>query len=454
MKARILLLVAAVLGTILIAVPEAQACSCMASDPRDDLHASDGAFIGTYVGREPTDVTDPYADWDYIFETDKVFKGDIGDTIEVRAAADGAMCGLEYPEGATAALFVYLEEDVWHSDLCRTVDPEMLEVAATPFPAPDAEGPPRLLVGGSFGEVRVIALDKRGRTAGYGYGEGDALYMSMCPGGRRSVEMVGGYRNEQRRSVEVRRISDLKVVSKTSTPRSWSDNYVFPLGAVCTSGDGSAVVFARGFANDSQYTDLTRFEDGRSKRILRGTASEAALGRRRAFLASRKKIIVVDLQTGDKRLLRRYPWRVSHLGLSPDGTRLSFVMGASSSNEAEFVVARSRTGKVTARRGLEGESAYSRLAWVGDDKLLLRGSSRSALLYDRSLRLVASVDEWFPEAAVVDGCTLYGVGYGAVSKTSACDGGPTSLLREFFSPVTFALLSLPPETIIDAPPAP
>lgn len=452
MRARILLLVVAVLGTIFIAVPEVHACSCMASDPRDDLNGSDGAFIGTYVGREPTDVTDPYAEWDYIFETDKVFKGDIGETIEVRAAADGAACGLEYPEGATAALFVYLEEDVWHSGLCRTVSPEMLEVAASPFPAPDAEGPPRLLVGGSFGEVRVIALDRRGRTAGYGYGEGDALYMSLCPGGQRSVEMVGGYRNDEGRRVEVRRISDLKVVSSTSSPRSWTDNYVFPLGAVCTSEDGSAVVFARGFSNDALYTELTRFESGTAKVIHRGTTTEAALGRRKAFLAKRKKIVMVDLRSGDKRVLRRYPRRVSQLTLTPDGTRLSFVIGARS-REGELVVARSRTGKVTARR-LVGESVYSRLAWAGDDELVLRGSSRTALVYDRSLRLVASVDDWFSEMAVADGCALYGVGYGVVSKASACDGGAVSRVREFFSPVTFALFSLPPGTKIEAPPTP
>jgi len=73
MKQRVVFLVVAILGAMLIAIPDAKACSCMPSDPRDELHASDGAFVGQYIGREPADATDPFGEYDYIFETEKVW---------------------------------------------------------------------------------------------------------------------------------------------------------------------------------------------------------------------------------------------------------------------------------------------------------------------------------------------------------------------------------------------
>ena len=451
MKRRVALIVIALVGSLLIAIPEAQACSCMANDPRDSLHANDGAFSGTYVGREPVDLTDPYAEWDYVFETDKVYKGDIGETIEVRAPADGAGCGLEYSEGQAAALFVYTEEGVWYSDLCRTVPPELLEIAAAPFPEPDAEGPPVALVGGSFGEVRVIAVDGQGRTAGYGYGEGDALHMSLCPGGERSIEMVGAYLNDEQRSVDVRRLSDLKVQTTTLAPDRWLDEFAFPVDAVCTSEAGSAVVFSRGFADDTGYTELTRFEDGSAESILRSKARHGAVGTEYGFLGKRKKITKVDLVSGEQNPLRVFGQRVSHLALSPDNTRLALIVGARA-KDGKLLVLRTADGKVTARRELTGQSTFAKLEWADDESLLFWGLTRNAPLYSRSLRVKATVRDWFPENAVADGCTLYGAAYGVLIQASACEGGTGSVLREFFSPVTYSVLELPDGTEIDAPP--
>jgi hypothetical protein len=451
-KRRVCLVVVAVLGSLLIAIPDAKACSCMPSDPRDQLHAADGAFSGTYMGREPTDITDPYAEWDYIFETDTVYKGDIGETIEVRAPANGAGCGLEYAEGSAAALFATEEEGVWHSQLCQTIWPELLADAAAPFPAPDAEGPPVLLVGGSFGEVRVIALDAQGRTAGYGYGEGDALLMSLCPGGERSIEMVGGYSTEENRSVDVRRISDLSVEDTTGAPASWRDEYVFPLDAACISPEAETVVFARGFANDQRYTELRRFAGGSTELIQRGRASEAALGSKRAFLAQGKKIVAVDLAGGEKSLFRRFTRRITHLTLTPDGRRLAAISGAAS-EDGKLVVMRTSDGKVTARRTLDMEARYGSLEWAGDEALLLSGLAQRSPIYSRSLKVKALIKDWFPVSSVIDGCKLFGVGYGALATGSACADGTFEMKREFFSPVTYSLLRLPDGTEVNAPPA-
>ena len=379
MKRRVALIVIALVGSLLIAIPDAHACSCMASDPRDDLHAADGAFAGTYVGREPVDLTDPYADWDYHFETETVYKGDIGETIAVRAPSNGAGCGLEYSEGSPAALFVYLEEGVWHSELCRTVPQEILEIAAAPFPEPNAQGPPVALVGGSFGEVRVIAVDAQGRTAGYGYGDGDALLMSMCPGGQRSIEMVGAYLTQEERFVDVRSISDLEVVATTAAPGNWVDEFAFPIDVSCTDEQGSAVVFSRGYVDDANYTELTRFEDGSAESILRSTAKHGAVGRQYAFLGARKKVSKVDLCSGGRSLLRSFGQRASHLTLSPDNSRLALIVGART-DAGKLLVVRTDNGKVTARRELSSQASFAKLEWADDNSLLFWGLTQTSPL--------------------------------------------------------------------------
>ena len=451
LKTKILVLAVAVLGSILLVVPEAKACSCMQGDARDQLHASDGAFVGTYVGREPADAADPFGEYDYIFETEKVYKGDIGATVEVRAPENGAGCGLEYPEGARGALFAYLEEGVWRSDLCRTLPPKLLEEVSQPFPDPNAEGSPRFLVGGSFGEVRVLAVDARGRTAGYGYGEGDALHMSLCPGGGRSIEMVGDYGRDQERFVDVRRIRDLKVTSTTTAPAHWAADYAFPLGAACTNRAGDAVVLSRGYADDAHYTEVTRFVDGKTDVVHRGTAGEGAVTKKKVFLAEGRVLRVVDLATEEVRVLRRFDRRISHVTVSPDGSRLAGILGARSS-DGEMVVMRSRDGKGTALRGLDGETRFALLTWLSDNALMLAGLDRNAPVYDRSLRLLSHVTDWFPMSSVAQSCKLFGVGYGALAKTSLCGGGTPEIRRTYFSPVTNSLVALPRGTEVEAPP--
>ncbi|HEY7876436.1 MAG TPA: hypothetical protein VIG64_15080 [Actinomycetota bacterium] len=453
-KVRLLVLVAT-LAMPLVWMPSAKACSCAPSDPRDTLHATEGAFAGTYVGREPTDPADPYADYDYIFDTDEVYKGDVGDPVRVRSASNGAACGLEYAEGQSVALFLERDGETWRSSLCYTVDPERLEEAARPFPAPNAKGAARLLIGGSFGEVRVLAVDARGRTAGYGYGDGDALHLSACPGGKKTSEVVDSF-STFRPFVDVRRIADLEVRRTIKGPRSWRKESANAVEARCVSADGGTVVFARRFGGDGDEGDLVLFSENGAKVIASGSLDAAGLGRRSAYVARGREIVRVDYDTGERRSVGRLPRAVSALAVEPGGGLIAGVFGASYQNDdppAELFLMNGRSGRVQARHELERDDSGSGvLTWLDDDKLLFSRRFPNALVFGRDLDRTATLQDWFPIGSTAIRCKALGVGDGALVRSSACDGGGYQLVREFFSPVTYSILALPRDTKIDAPP--
>jgi len=115
------------------------------------------------------------------FQVDEEFKGDLGDTVVIRTPGTGAQCGLGGGVGSRMALFANEEEDHLTSSLGLQVSDSIMREVTSPFPAPDGRGDARLVIGGSFGETRVLALDRAGRILGYGYGEGDVQELSICP---------------------------------------------------------------------------------------------------------------------------------------------------------------------------------------------------------------------------------------------------------------------------------
>ena len=155
----------------------AHACSCLIGDPRDALHRSDGAFVGTLVERSEVDEQTSI----FTFEVETAVKGTIGTTIDVRSNSNGASCGLEVEIGQRIGLLLGIDEDgAWISNLCSQIDPEVLLSAAEPLPEPDGVGPVRFVVGGNLGENRLMALDRTGRTLAYGLGDGYARDVDMC----------------------------------------------------------------------------------------------------------------------------------------------------------------------------------------------------------------------------------------------------------------------------------
>lgn len=450
---RVALLVAAVLAaTPLLGVPKAGACSCIPSDPRDDLHAADGAFIGTYIGREPTDPTNPYADYDYIFETETVFKGDLGDVVRVRSASNGAACGLEYGEGATGALFLRDEGGVWWSGLCSTTAPDNLRAAARPFAPPETERP-RLLIGGSFGEVRVIALDARGRTAGYGYGDGDALDMSLCPQAKASVEVVGSPFANSRPFVDVRRVADLSVQRTLEGPARWRDGLALPLAVECVSPDGDSIVSARGFDGEGEFSEIVRLDEDGATTIDEGDLASVTLGLTSAYGADGREIVAIDYDARDRHSVRSMDRAVSHLALSPDGKLLAGLHRATGAEDGDGVgvfTVRLADGSIVTQRRVRGAIPGS-IEWIDRDTLLLSRRYPTALVLNRRLERKTTFG-WFASSSVRLGCRLFGAGQGALARVSLCERDDGTIVRRFFSPITYALAKLPAGTQIDAPP--
>ena len=145
-RRRGVLLLALVLVLAMVPLSHANACSCIANtDPRDRLAAAEGAFIGELVGRRETgllgSIISSGRDVVYTFEVAEVFKGDLGQRVDVHSAAGGGSCGFEVAPGEAVGVLLYRHQGTWQSGLCGQIEPDKLRAAAAPLPAPDGQAP-------------------------------------------------------------------------------------------------------------------------------------------------------------------------------------------------------------------------------------------------------------------------------------------------------------------------
>ncbi len=103
------------------------------------LPEADGAFVGTYVDRDP--LSDGGAAWTFVVE--RVIKGPFGPTAIVRTSGDGASCGIELFDDPRAGLLLDRANDgVWESSLCQQVPPnQLLAFAQNSHPPVSTIGP-------------------------------------------------------------------------------------------------------------------------------------------------------------------------------------------------------------------------------------------------------------------------------------------------------------------------
>jgi hypothetical protein len=168
-------------GVLIQALP-AHGCSCAPPNPYAGLADADGAFVGTLVDvdRGVLPLTDSGQLIDFYFEVEATLKGDIGETVLVKSASDGAACGIEVPIGTRAGFLLYPSDGHWEGNLCATLDADALLSAAEGLPEPVAGSPPHLIVAAEMGMAGLVAIDRQGRIVGYG--EAPFPYMvSSCP---------------------------------------------------------------------------------------------------------------------------------------------------------------------------------------------------------------------------------------------------------------------------------
>ncbi|HWL48730.1 MAG TPA: hypothetical protein VNT92_02550 [Acidimicrobiia bacterium] len=181
------------LGLVFQGALPARGCSCMAPDPYAGLVEADGAFVGALVSvdRDLGPVYDSSTLVDFQFEVEAALKGDIGETIVVKSAVEGASCGFEVPVGQRVGILLHRIGGEWQGTLCSTLDADALLAAVEGPPTPVAGSPPHVVASVSMGEAGLVALNRAGEIVGYGRGQPPGL-LSVCPDGQVLIGHAGG----------------------------------------------------------------------------------------------------------------------------------------------------------------------------------------------------------------------------------------------------------------------
>ncbi len=450
-------------AALVIVVPAlpAHACSCAYGDPRERLAEADGAFIGTLVSQtetEPPDPDEPISsgrDNTYTFTVEEVFKGDIGETIEVHAPADGASCGLEMGIGQQDGLFLYMEDGLWRSSLCSRVNPQELRDAAAPLPEPDGQNPARFLIGGSYGEARILAVDEQGRTIAYGYGQKDTTHVNVCPGSRFSVEAVDTRRKPS--ELAVRDLETFEVVRNIEIA-GWNNWYSGKkpdlVALLCLTEDASDILaFGSTRHEPVAHSELLRITPDGITEVHDGTGMSATLTPDAVYVNQGrwgKTVAVIDPSTGaETKVTKLYEFAKPHP--SPDGEWI-----ATYYNDWREMKAPSRI-TLTSADGSEqrsarlfkgGRIAQAELLWVDNDTLAFLpwgGDIGTAKVFDLNLDVTSTFD-WYARSNVALGSDVFGLEFESLVRT---DLSSTEKVADLLFPVVGALALIPDGATIE-----
>jgi hypothetical protein len=420
---------------VLTTAQAAHACSCALGDPRDALHRADGAFVGTLVERiEVDDQTSIFT-----FEVETAVKGTLGAEVDVRSASNGVSCGLEVGFGQRIGLFLDTADDgAWASGLCSQIDPDVLLQAAQALPPPDGVGPVCYVVGGNLGENRLMALDRKGRTLGYGAGDGYAQDVHVCPGATRVLEAAAVGRRALLVVRELPSLDVIRTITLAETRRPWLPH------AGCLSGNGGRLLaFER---HKAEYwlhqvtgsTDLVAWH---------GHVRDVVIQGGRAYVIDGLELFEVNMRDGSLEPLAPIPAHVQGITISPDGTRIAgFVFGRYQPVQTPSRVISVRIADGVMKSFELTDFAAGDVAWVDARTIAyLPGGSddRHAWLLDaRTMRSVGGFDGWYAAESVVLGGTAFGIGWGRLAR-AGLDDGDVRLVRAFDGPETFVLDVVP-----------
>lgn len=447
----------AALSLPFVAVPPspAGACSCANGDPRDRLTAADGAFIGELVGRRETgplgSIVSSGRDVIYTFEVADVFKGDLGATVDVHSPAEGVSCGFEVTPGEEIGVLLEASGGKWQSGLCGQIEPRELRAAAAPLPAPSGRGPVAFVLGGGFGEARLLALDRHARTLSYGFGAGYATHLSPCPGAGRLLEVVGDHPRAS--TLALRKLPGLDLIWEQvlrGMPRSHD-----PMELTCLDRRGAAYVFTSDRGEPVARSRLLRVSRGKTSVLYRGSARSIAFGEGIAYVNEGswgRDISRLNLRSGQVTPVITGPRYTSHLVLSPDGSALATQVWGDSdrgSRPPQAVVMdhleSSPPRLQTTIIGHANRIVTGDMVWLDTDRFGFfpgGGDNDRAIVFDRSLRELGGFDDWSASTTLLVGDIVVGVGWGRFS-VAELPNGPPRTARHFESPETFALAAIP-----------
>ena len=424
-----------------VQVDSASACSCALGDPRRALALADAAFIGVLIDKREAGQAATFT-----FRVSETVKGKLGATVEVDSAADGAACGIEVKQGGSIGLLLDRSGERWTSSLCAQIAPADLRRAARPLPPPTGSGRTALLVGGSFGEARLLALDRKGRTLAYGYGDGEASLLSVCPGSRHAVEIVWDY---PRVRVAVRALPTLRRVYELAVPqRVLAAPSESPSAHSCRNSTASELFL---FSRTELGSRIVRVRNRRFSVVYRGDARHASFAGGVAYLTGQTDVTRLDLGTGKQARLAAVPEWTGPLVRSADGRRLIGVATPPPLNRltpAPRVVLvdlggpRARVRSVSLGRASTGGDVH----WLSTARFLFLpgvGNENVARVYDLGLRVRSDFGGWVGTPSAVSAGVAFGLGFPASLHSARLPSGPVRSVRNFPSPVLRSLVAVP-----------
>ena len=410
------------------AVEPARACSCIQPDPWIFLKQADGAFVGRLTGKEDLDEGRARL----TFAVERAVKGEIGASVQVVTANNGAACGIEASVGQRIGLFLSREGGRWIGTLCWQVAPEDL-LAAAVLPAPNGRGPVAMFVGGRFGAARALALDARGRTLAYGIGRGTTSLLSACPGRERVAEIARANTGSESDIAFELTIRDARSLYALRTRTINLPGMRFPTGLLCEDAAGSRVVIFAGWAGDSAHrAALYRVADGPQKAIWHGTAFLASFDRGAAYLRAgfgADRFVKVDLKSGGVTQLARLP---SGPSLVPDASGTLFAGVAYRLDRSSRLFVVDLRGRTPAIRSvpLAAADVAGDVRWMSNHRLLFLPVSgpETARVLDLRLRTRTRF-RWTGAGGTLVGSTAFGLGRGGTLVAAAVPNGRERILR-------------------------
>jgi hypothetical protein len=438
--------VAVVLG---LGLESAQACTCGRLDVRETLSRADAAFIGILTGRRPAPPSPPFSSEVFTFRVDDVVKGSLRGSVEVWSASTS--CRLEIGVGERIGLFLSRDGNRWTSLRCWQVSPGALREAER-RPAPDGRGPVRFLVGGGFGDARLLGLDARGRTLGYGSGGGATKLLSVCPRGGRAVEIVDALPER----VALRDVRTLSVIREVPLPAGnvAADVYCRDAGA------RDVYVFARRPAGASSV--IFHLRDGAIRESYLGSAQSTVFRGNSVYLSEGvegREIVRLDLTSGARRLLATAPLGMKSLALSPRGTRLAGVHSEGSQRAANRLVVlrldRPGSGRSVALTSFPW--LQTELIWLDEKRVAVFLARWAGTVFDHRLRRLSRLKRWWAADTEVVSGVAYGVVLPATPSGQAwlqgarLPNGVTRRLRSFPGARAAVIAAVPGKVTVRPP---
>jgi hypothetical protein len=388
----------------LVAAAPAGACSCAAIPAEQRLADPDvkAAFAGvptTSRDGKPAGEGGIGATRIYTFDVERVYKGNVGSTIEVEIATDGGTCGFAPRTGEKIGLAL-TGSPPYSAGICNVVDPEDLERAVSAFPAPLLSGNVAALVAGGFGDdASVASIDTAGRILAYGFGRGGRA-LSPCPGGGRFVQVD--------REIVVRATASLRVLARRRS------GVTSVASARCLSVDGRTVAVT-GDGTSERAAGLVLVRGPQRQVLMRGPQPYAVLGGTFALVATGGEagngaVQRLDYATGRMRPLVAAPALPTFLALSPDQRRAAFTeqsVGSSAGDPTNIVTFMTRPGSAAVRRRAVPDTLFGPLVWLGAARLLAipgeddadadansSTTPEKARVFDTALRQLGTLPRW------------------------------------------------------------